>query len=339
MILTKNRVQNIFLVILSIFLTCLVLELFIRFVLGEKPRNELDFDLKDQPISFVEDKVLGWKPKPGEYIFKPWEKNGRTTKLTNLDNGERLTGYKSEENKIVFVGGSLTQGWAVDDSSTFSWLLQKKFKNYKIKNYGVGGYGGVQSFLKLQNVFENEKNIKLVIYGFIPHHEVRNIASGSWMHLLNKGSRGTEGKLSLPYASIKNQKLVIHKPKKYLKLTLGNRSALIAKIEKKILKLNSFKRSFQETKISKEIILNMKEIAEENDSKFILLVLNKIPEEKFIKYKKFFKEESIEHINCYFPEGENYRVEGEGHPNRIGHKFVSDCIYAQLPLKDNVLLK
>ena len=50
-------------------------------------------------------------------------------------------------------------------------------------------------------------------------------------------------------------------------------------------------------------------------------------------------QESIEHINCYFPEGENYRVEGEGHPNRIGHKFVSDCIYAQLPLKDNVLLK
>ena len=179
----------------------------------------------------------------------------------------------------------------------------------------------------------------MVIYGFIPHHEVRNIASGSWMHLLNKGSRGTEGKLSLPYASIKNQKLVIHKPKKYLKLPLGNKSALIAKIEKKILKLNSFRRSFQETKISKEIILNMKEIAEENDSKFILLILNKIPEEKFVKYKKFFEEKSIEHINCYFPEGKEYRVEGEGHPNRIGHKFVSDCIYAQLLLKDNVLLK
>ena len=170
MILTKNRIQNFFLVILSIFLTCLALELFIRFVLGDNPRNELDFDLKDQPISFIEDKILGWKPKPGEYIFKPWGESGRTTKLTNLDDGERLTGHKNKENKIVFIGGSLTQGWAVDDSSTFSWSLQKKFKNYKVKNYGVGGYGGVQSFLKLQNVFENQKNIKLVIYGFIPHH-------------------------------------------------------------------------------------------------------------------------------------------------------------------------
>ena len=66
MILTKNRIQNFFLVILSIFLTCLALELFIRFVLGDNPRNELDFDLKDQPISFIEDKILGWKPKAGE---------------------------------------------------------------------------------------------------------------------------------------------------------------------------------------------------------------------------------------------------------------------------------
>jgi len=315
------------------------LELFIRFVLGDNPRNELDFDLKDQPISFIEDKILGWKPKPGEYIFKPWGESGRTTKLTNLDDGERLTGHKNKENKIVFIGGSLTQGWAVDDSSTFSWLLQKKFKNYKVKNYGVGGYGGVQSFLKLKNIFENQKNIKFVIYGFIPHHEVRNIASGSWIYLLNKGSRGTEGKLSLPYASIKKQKLVIYKPKKYLKLPLGNNSALIAKIEKKILKLTSFRRSLQETKISKAIILSMKEITEENGSKFILLILNKIPEEKLVKYKKFFEEKSIEHINCYFPEGDEYRVEGEGHPNLIGHKFVSDCIYSQLSLKDSNLLK
>ena len=65
----------------------------------------------------------------------------------------------------------------------------------------------IKKLMSLGN-FENtsnvQKNIKFVIYGFIPHHEVRNIASGSWMHMLNKGSRGTEGKVSLPYASIKN---------------------------------------------------------------------------------------------------------------------------------------
>ena len=339
MIFGKKKIQNFFLIMLSLLFAVLALELLIRYALGDGPRQELNFDLKNQPISFIEDKVLGWKPKPGEYTFRPWSKNGKETKLTNLDDGGRLNGIKHKKQKIIFIGGSLTQGWAVDNNETFAWLLQKKIKNYDIKNYGVGGYGGVQSFLKLQDIFKNQKNIKLVIYGFIPHHEVRNIASGSWLYLLNKGSRGTQGTISLPYASIKNNKLKINKPKKYLKLPLGDKSALIAKIEKRILKISSFRRSFQETEISKQIILRMKEITEENGAKFILLVLNKMPKKKSIKYNKFFKEKSVKNINCYFKEEGKYRVTGEGHPNELAHMAISDCIYDELYLKQISLLK
>jgi len=335
MIRTKI-IKNIILVLSSVFFTFLVLEVFIRFILKDGPRNALAFDLKDQPISFIEDTVLGWRPKTGKYTLKPWSKNGKATILTNLGDGGRLTGYNNKKEKIIFLGGSFTKGWAVDDNETFPWLLQKKIKNYKIKNYGVSGYGGVQSFLKLQNIFENQNNIKLVIYGFIPHHEVRNIASGSWMYWLNTASRGTEGKLSLPYASIKDKKLKIHKPKQYLKLPFGNKSALITKIEKRVLKLNAFRRTLHETKISQEIILSMKKISEENKSRFAFLILQKIPGEKFIKYKEFFKKNSVDHINCYFQEGKEYIVEGEGHPNEIGHKSVSECIYDQLSFKDIV---
>ena len=53
----------------------------------------------------------------------------------------------------------------------------------------------------------------------------------------------------------------------------------------------------------------------------------------------FFKKNSIEYINCYFPEGKEYRVEGEGHPNEIGHRFVSKCIYDELNLKNITLVK
>ena len=196
----REIIKNIILVLSSIFFTFLLLEVFIRFILKDGPRNELGFDLKDQPIEAMEDSVLGWRPKTGKYTFKPWSKSGKVTIVTNLEDGGRLTGYNNKKEKIIFIGGSLTKGWAVDDTEAFPWLLQKKIKNYKIKNYGFGGYGGVQSFLKLQNIFENQNNIKLVIYGFIPHHEVRNIASGSWMYLLNKASKRTEGKLSLRIA-------------------------------------------------------------------------------------------------------------------------------------------
>ena len=74
-------------------------------------------------------------------------------------------------------------------------VITREKKDFNFINYGVGGYGGVQSLLKLKEISSNIDNINYIIYGFIPHHEVRNIASGSWMYQLNKASRGTEGKL------------------------------------------------------------------------------------------------------------------------------------------------
>ncbi len=334
--MTKKILQSFILIILSLTFIFLILELFLRFIMGDVPRNNLGLKQKNQPIPFVEDKEMGWKPKPGEYLFAPWSEEGKTTKLTILNDGSRLNDhedYKKKE-KIIFIGGSLTQGQAVNDNETFPWLLQKKIKSYKIKNYGVGGYGGTQSFLKLKSIFNEQTNIRLVLYGFIPHHEIRNIAAGSWMYLLNKNSRGIEGKLSLPYASLENGNIKIHKPKKYFELPLGNKSALVAKIEKRILKIDSFKRSLQKTEISKKIVLDMNKISKDNGAKFIFLFLNvnELPSKQFDTYDKFLKENNIEYIKCQFPKGKNYTVKGEGHPNKDGHDSISNCIYNKLSL-------
>ena len=93
---------------------------------------------------------------------------------------------------------------------------------------------------------------------------------------------------------------------------------------------NSDERSFDETKISQEIILKMSEIAGKKNAKFTLLFLNKLSDKKKVEYQKFFNEKSIQNINCYFPEGQEYIVEGEGHPNALSHKIISDCIYSKL---------
>lgn len=55
-----------------------------------------------------------------------------------------------------------------------------------------------------------------------------------------------------------------------------------------------------------------------------------------LNIRNFLKKITVDHINCYFPEGKEYGVEGEGHPNEIGHKLVSECIYDQLSFKDIV---
>ena len=329
MILNKF-LKNFILVFLSIFLVLIFLELFIRLILKDTPRGAYTSDFKDQPIAFTEDEILGWKPKIGKFTFRPWADGGQTINLTNLKDGSRLISGSSEKKKIIFIGGSLTQGWAVDDKDTFSWALQKKTEKFKIKNYGVGGYGGVQSLLKLKNIFKSQKDIKIVVYGFIPHHEVRNIASGSWMHLLLRASQEKEPNVFIPYASIKDEKLKIYKPKKYLKLPLGEKSALVTKIEKRILKISSFKRTFQELEISKKILLEMRSVSKKNGSKFVLIFLNKLSPEKSDLYAEFLKKNSIQYINCHFPSGKQYRVIGEGHPNGTAHKYVANCIYDKL---------
>ena len=331
---SKKNFKNFFVFLFSIIFIFLVLELFIIFILGDKPRDNLKIKLNEKPIPFIEDEILGWKPKPGKFVFSPWSIDGEKTTLTNLKDGSRLTGNVDKKNKIIFVGGSLTQGWAVSDDENYPALLQNKIKNYKIKNYGVGGYGGTQSFLKLKNIFEVQSNVKLVIYGFIPHHEIRNIAAGSWMYLLKQNSKGTSGELSLPYASIKNNKIIIKKPKKYLTLPFGNKSALITKIEKRILKIESFQRSREKTKISKKIILNMNEIAKTNKAKFMFLFLNadELPEKQFTAYKEFLENENIVYIECQFPLGKKYIVTGEGHPNKMAHKSISECVHKKLSL-------
>ena len=322
----KNLSLSFFTVILVLFL----IEIALR-INGSSPRIIHDFAL-NEPVTNVPDKNLGWSPKVGQHTFKPWSEDGKITKFTINKDKSRLTGgIDSTKEKIIFIGGSLTQGWAVDDLETFSSFIQKKNKKYKISNFGVGGYGGFQSLLLLEKIFNNNDNVKLVIYGYIPHHEVRNVAAGSWMYLLNFFS--TRGFVKLPYASIDEENnLIRYKPIKYINIPFSNRSVLIAKLEKKIMKIKSLQREYIKFEISKAIIKEMNKISNENSSEFKFLILENLSEEKIDKYKKFLANNEIALINCPMPQGEEYTVKGDGHPSALGHKVVSECIYKKIEI-------
>ena len=324
------EIKNFSLSFFTVILILSLIEISLRFT-GSSPRIIHDFAL-NEPVTNIPDENLGWSPKVGQHIFQPWSKDGKITKFTINKDKSRVTGQdNSQKKKIIFIGGSLTQGWAVDDLETFSSFIQKRNEKYKIGNFGVGGYGGFQSLLLLEKIFNNYNNIELVVYGYIPHHEVRNVAAGSWMYLLNFFS--TRGFIKLPYASIdKENNLVKNKPIKYIKLPFGNRSALIAKLEKKIMKIKSLQREYKKFEISKSIIKEMNKISNENSSEFKFLLLEELPKEKIDKYKKFLIKNNIALINCPMPQGDQYVVKGEGHPSALGHKITSECIYKEIEI-------
>ena len=81
------------------------------------------------PLTNTSDLVLGWVPKTGKHKFKPWAKEGKKTYLTINEDKSRFSGdIAQNKEKIIFIGGSITQGWGVNDDETFSFFNQKKIK-------------------------------------------------------------------------------------------------------------------------------------------------------------------------------------------------------------------
>lgn len=317
--LMKN-IKNIFLLFFSFLIILLFLELVLR-IAGNSPRID-NLGRNDDPTIYKNDNEIGWVHKTGKYEFKPWSNKGKITKFTIEKDGSRSDNIiTNSEANVLFFGGSLTQGWAVDDEETFARYFQELNKDLKIFNYGVGGYGGYQSLLLLKRITKNFNSIDHIIYGFIDHHEVRNVAAGSWLYLLNKYSN--RGHVSVPYGSIENKKLKLNSPIKYIKIPFSEYSALIAKVEKRIMKLKSIKREKNQFEISKLIIEEMSNIAEQSNSKFSVLMLDS-SKESLLKYSLFLKEKKINFFYCSFPP--NKFVEGDGHPNSAGHKIVASCL-------------
>ena len=312
--------KNIFIILLSFLIILLLLEAVLR-ITGSEPRVD-NLGRQDDPIIYQNDKEIGWVQKPGTYLFKPWSEEGKITKFTvNKDGSRKIQGQSFGSKKILFFGGSLTQGWAVDDSENFVNYFQNLNNDIEVFNFGVGGYGGYQSLILQERKLKDLKSIQHVIYGFIDHHEVRNVAAGSWLYMLNEYS--SRGHVMVPYGSIENGKLRKNLPIKYIKLPLSRYSSLIAKIEKRIMKLRSKKRESIQFEISKLIIQEMSNNASKYNSKFSVLILDS-KEENLIKYRKFFRENKINFIYCPFPPNES--VKGEGHPNEIGHMNVASCL-------------
>ena len=105
----KKFFKNFILVTFSTLLILILIELGLRLA-GEKPRYLYDIT-KNEVVTNEEDLKLGWIPKIGTHKFGPWAEEGKNTVLTINKDGSRYTGLKSENlDKIVFIGGSLTQG-------------------------------------------------------------------------------------------------------------------------------------------------------------------------------------------------------------------------------------
>ena len=319
----KNLLKNLSLLLISISLTIIVLEFFLRLA-GHVPFKYFNSN-SPHPSIYKVDKKLGWTSKKG--IHSSNIDNNNIISYKFLEDGSRYTGFDLKKNlskkKIILIGGSFTLGEAINDGETLAYHLQKNLNDYEIKNFGIGGYGTYQSYLKLLNIFDTIENIDYVIYPFIDHHEVRNIGDASWLEFISKHARAP---VHMPYVKLdKKKNIVEYSPIKYLVLPLSNYSVLITKIQKKIMRMYLFSKNKDMKLITKKLIIKMNELSQKNNSKFIFVNLSS-DKLKVSDYEKFSLENDIQFINCQIELDNKHTVQDGVHPNGLANKKYSSCI-------------
>lgn len=123
---------------------------------------------------FIPDPVLGWRRTPGTIKRA---KEHLNWEFTIAENGYRSIGPNPAKAKkrVWLFGDSFTEGFWLDDEDTYCRKLQKRFPDWAIELFAVGGYSTFQNLLQLEALLVTDVP-DYVLFSFIPSHLGRNVA-------------------------------------------------------------------------------------------------------------------------------------------------------------------
>jgi hypothetical protein len=324
----ETKTFSIILLFLSVVFSVFLLEAVLRLT-GHTPWTPAGLD-SNEPTIHEPDPALGWKNKEGKYVIPGYDSSGKNIHVTFISHGQRLTSAQetTSNKELVIVGGSWTQGMSMDDNETYPWKLQIRYPSFNVLNYGTGGYGSYQSLLVLEKELPRLTYPVIVLYGFIQHHEDRNVAPYGWLNQLSQLSR--RGHVFLPYGTLEEDKrLVRNTPERYLVLPLRESLATVSLIEKAYMSIKTKHRHSQKRLVTEQVLLEMKRITEQYGATFVPVLLQADREAKR-HYKEFFQTHNIRDIDCVFPLTFELKVSGEGHPNGKMNSLWAECIASAL---------
>lgn len=257
--------------------------------------------------------------------------------------------------RILVIGDSFTFGWGVEEKDTYPRLLENEKR--EVINAGLPNNGPDNYYLYLKN--DGVKlNPDLVIVGFNIFNDIHNVG---FDHTWEIDSNGLPTKVSSVSTYIDSQGNQKNKnlPLKFNTPIFKN-SHLLAFLLDKMEKDNSgpiYQRgSYSEDEIKqkiKKIFLEMKKIAESNNSQLLIVMIpegiqvdeetrkmqglptnlisrNPLQEE----FKSFFEKESIDYLDLlpHFQNNteKNTYYELDNHWNKNGHKIAADAIIWKL---------
>lgn len=235
------------------------------------PAPQADIKVSPGGRFFVPDPLLGYRQKAGK--FDVTLMGEYTFHATQLPNGLRITHpletYDNQHKKdeLWIFGCSFTHGWSLNDEQTYPWLLQERFPEYEVVNFGVEGYGTIHSLLQFREAIK-ERTPKVAVLAYLSFHDVRNIyararqkAVAPWNHL---------GPLVQPYATLDREGKLHYAmgTVEYHEAPLMRYSALFHFLEQKY---NDWEVThYQAHKVSEALILQLDKEAREHGVKLLV---------------------------------------------------------------------
>lgn len=284
---------------------------------------------------FEEDHELGWRPRPGRYRQPPYAPDGTPITMTILPDGARATTASPDPSPvgtILLVGDSFTLGWAVSDDETFAWKLQARWPRAAVVNRAWAGYGTLQSLVVLERALPTMRRPVLVLYGFITHHEQRNVASPSWLEML--AAHSSTNNASVPYATLGDGTTVVrHEPASLPELPLRRRSALVGLLERAWFERAAARRTADRREVTDRLLLAMQDLATREGARFAVVLLT-ASEEGGEHYVEYLSAHGVDVVDCSIEVVPALRVPGEIHPNGVLHGMYADCIANALAERD-----
>ena len=247
--------------------------------------------------------------------------------MTFLPDGSRTTGRPAGDGpNVLVVGCSFAEGYGVRDDQSLAWLLQKRFPDLRIWNFGTPGYGTYQSLLLLREVIDRQHiHPAAVIYGLVPFHADRNVLTYGMLDAFR--AFGAE-RFSPPHVELANGNPRYFPPFVVPNWPLEEHSALVTLLHRTDLRIRLANREKDEVKVTDLLLEQMKELADKQ--KAHLLVANlwnggSPGPEAIRSMTKSMQEEGIEQMDVTYRGTETrpelLQVGGTGHPGVAVHAW------------------
>ena len=276
--------------------------------------------------------LLGYTLLPGHY--KVTLAGSYSYEVTNLDSTLRITHplstYPGGVKKGIWIfGDSVTYGQSVNDEETFCWLLQERFPDYEIVNFGVMGYGELHSLIQLRESLNHGDKPKLVILTYASWQDVRS----TFIRLRRKivAPTASLGPVNQPYARLNSDGRldILTDALVYRPFPLMGYSAFINFLEESYDKYEE--RQSRSHEVTKAIIKEISALCRAQGIELVVAGLTSDP--TTADMFEYLKGDGIKLVNIsvdFLNIKENNNLPYDSHPSAVAHRQYADKLDAFL---------